>query len=286
MNTFEMQYLTILADIKDNGISKFDRTGTGTRSIWTAYMKMNLQHGFPMITTRFVPFRLAFEETMFFLRGLTDTKELEKRNIKIWTGNTTREFLDSAGLPHLPEGDMGKGYGFQWRNFMGDDGSQGVDQIKDLLDGLKNDPNGRRHIVSAWNPKQLKEMALPPCHCFWQCNVVNGKLNLMFYMRSSDFYHGIGFNIASYALITHLFAKLLGLEVGDLVYMAGDVHLYETQLEVVQEQLTRTPIDTLPTINFKKDFSTLEEMLSLEFEDVELVGYEHRGKLKKVPMAV
>ena len=285
-NGYEAQYLRILHDISTTGKKKADRTGVGTRSIWTSYMKIDLAQGFPLLTTRFIAFRLAFEETMFFLRGLTDTKLLEEKKVNIWKGNTTREFLDKRNLAHLAEGDMGKGYGFQWRNFMGEEDSQGVDQIEELIAGLRRDPDSRRHLVTAWNPKQLPDMALPPCHCLWQCFVEGKTINMLFFMRSSDFYHGAPTNVASYALILHLLAHLLGYEAGELVYMAGDVHLYETQMEVVTEQLGRTPDNPLPRIRFKKTFTTLEEMLSLNFEDVELVNYEHQGRLKKVEMAI
>lgn len=286
MNTFDYKYLEIVKEILEEGSVKGDRTGTGTRSIFGTFLKHDLNEGFPLLTVRHIPFRIAFEETMFFLRGLTNTKLLEEKNIFIWQGNTTREFLDKRGLTHLPEGEMGKGYGFQWRNFGGTEDSQGVDQLQDLVVSLRDNPNSRRHLISAWNPKQEPETTLMPCHILHQYYVANGKLSCAFYMRSSDFYHGKPFNMASYALITHLLAKLLGLGVGKLTYMAGDTHLYTTQLEVAAELLDRKPKENLPTFVIKKNYSTLDEMLALNFEDVEIVGYDHSGKQRKIAMAV
>lgn len=282
----ENQYLGIMHRILDEGHSKDDRTGVGCRSTWGTQMRFDLQEGFPLFTTRFIGFRIAFEETMFFLRGETDTKKLEEKKIGIWKGNTTREFLDNRGLQHLPEGDMGKGYGWQIRNFGGEDGKPGFDQLKHLIENIKSKPNDRRHYMNYWNPQQvLNEAALPPCHLSYNCQVEDDKLNACFYMRSSDWYHGCPYNVAGYSLLTHLIAKLTGYKPGTLVMMAADTHLYTSQFEVAKEQLTRTP-KPFPQFRFKKDFSTLEEALQLEFEDVEVVGYEHCGKLQKIDMAV
>lgn len=272
------QYKNIIQEILENGVDSDDRTGVGTRSIWGCTMRFDLTLGFPITTVRFAPIRAVFEETMFFLRGQTDTKILEDKGINIWKGNTTREFLDGRGLYYLPEGDMGKGYGWQTRFFNGTEDDPGVDQLKNLVEGLRNDPNSRRHLISMWNPSQLHEASLPPCHLIHQYKIVNGRLNSLFYMRSSDFVlASCGFNVPSYALINHMLAKLLGLEVGELVYMAGDVHIYNNHLERAKELLNREPLP-LPKLNIKKDIKTLDDMLSLEFEDIELVGYQHHGK--------
>lgn len=279
-------YIDLLKDILHNGIDKDDRTGVGSRSVFGKTLTYNLGDGFPMVTTRKVFFRIAFEETMMFLNGITDTTVLEDKNIKIWKDNTSREFLDSRGLHHLPEGSLGKGYSHQWRNFGGSlDQNDGVDQIRELLESLKNDPNGRRHLVSAWNPIQTDEMALPPCHLLQQYQVLDGKLNSLFFMRSSDAYLGLPTNIMSYAYLNMLFAKYLNLEPGNLVYMAGDVHLYMNQLDVAKMQIEREPRD-LPQLKINKEINTFEDVMSVEFSDIEITGYDPHPKLPKVKMAV
>lgn len=244
------------------------------------------------MTSRKLAFRIPFEEMMFFMRGDTDTKKLEAKNIHIWHGNTTREFLDKRGLKDLPEGDMGKGYSWQLRRWGGQDASggpenrvPGVDQLKNLVDGIKADPNGRRHLFSYWNPGQVDQAALPPCHLLYNCQILDGKLNGLFYMRSSDLYHGLWANIAGYAYLTHWLAKLTGYAPGTLVYSAADAHIYASQFDAVAEQVSREP-KQFPQFRFKKEFSTLEEGLALQYEDVEIVGYEHCGMIKKVEMAV
>lgn len=272
-------YNSLLKNILSLGTTKDDRTGTGSISLWSESLRYNLKDGFPILTTRKVALRIAFEETMFFLRGETDTKKLEEKKISIWKANTTREFLDGRGLHHLPEGDMGKGYGYQWRNF------NGVDQLYELIKTLKNDPNGRRHIITAWNPADLDEMALPPCHLFQQYQSINGTLNSQFLMRSCDAPFGLPYNLMSYSLINMMLSKLLGLDSGTLVFNGNDVHIYLNQVVMVNEQLTRTP-RPLPTLNINKDFTTLDEMLKLEFTDLELVGYDpYPGIQNKPPMA-
>lgn len=283
----------LLQDILDNGVDKPDRTGVGSRAVFGRLLRWDLAQGFPIITTRKVPLRMAFEETMFFLRGHTQTKLLEEKNINIWKGNTSREFLDNRGLPDLPEGDMGKGYGFQWRHWENvnpdhTDEMIETDQIKDLLEGIKKDPLGRRHVVTGWNPGQLHEMALPPCHMLQMHSVEgdftvgDGKLHTCFVMRSNDVPYGLPFNIMSYALINHIFAKHLGLQPGELVYMGWDVHIYQNQMNLVQEQLTREP-KTLPFINIKKDLPTLDDILELEWSDIELIGYDPHPDIADKP---
>jgi thymidylate synthase len=288
-------YLDLLQDIMDNGFDKDDRTGVGSRSVWGRCLHWDLQEGFPAITTRRVAFRIAFEETMFFLRGDRQTKKLEKKNIHIWKGNTTREFLDARGLEKFEEGDMGYGYGHQWRNFGGwdvDDAPEewhytGVDQVKEMLEDIKRDPLSRRHIVTAWNPQQINDMALPPCHILQHYQVTpDGKLNSAFFMRSNDAPFGLPYNIMGYAFLNMAFAKLLGYEPGTLAYMGTDVHIYSNQFDMVREQLTRE-IRPLPTLKIKKDLNTFEDLLALEFEDVELIGYDPHPDIKdKPPMAV
>lgn len=294
-------YLDLLKDIKENGIDKSDRTGIGSRAVFGRLLRWNLSEGFPILTTRKVPLRIAFEETMFFLRGETQTKLLEEKKINIWKGNTSREFLDKRGLNHLPVGDMGKGYGYQWRHWetytrsenqgyeSGDTRyeSSEVDQIKDLLEGMRKDPFGRRHVVTGWNPGQLHEMALPPCHMMHMYSITpDNKLHSTFVMRSNDVPYGLPFNIMSYALLNEIFSKHLGLTPGDLVYMGQDVHIYQNQMAMVDEILERTP-RALPKLVIKKDLPTFEDVLNLQWEDIELIGYDPYPDVKNKPeMAV
>lgn len=276
-------YIDLLKDVLENGIDKSDRTGVGSRSVFGRMLRWDLSAGFPIITTRKVPLRIAFEETMFFLRGDTDTKKLEEKNINIWKNNTTREFLDNRGLEHLPVGSLGTGYSHQWRNFGGTVGlNDGVDQIKDLLDGIRKDPLSRRHIVTGWNPQQVNGTPLPPCHIMNMYSVANGKLNSSFVMRSNDVPYGLPFNIMGYALLNHIFSKHLGLEPGELVYMGWDVHIYQNQIDMCNEQLCREP-KLLPTIKINKDLSTLQDIMDLQWEDIELIGYDPHPDFKNKP---
>jgi thymidylate synthase len=276
-------YLNLLKTVMDAGVDRNDRTGIGSRFINGAMLKWDLSKGFPLQTTRKVPLRFAFEETMFFLRGETNTKILEQKNINIWKGNTTREFLDNRGLHDLPEGSIGTGYSHAWRNFGGTLGnSDGVDQIKELLGGIKIDPNGRRHLVTAWNPQQNSGTPLPPCHIMHMYSVMNNKLNSSFVMRSNDLPFGLPFNIAGYALLNHIFAKHLGLEPGELTYMGWDAHIYMNQIEMSTEILTRTPKE-LPTLSINKDLITLEDIMSLQWEDITLSGYDPYPDVQNKP---
>lgn len=288
MIQFEYQYLNILRQILEKGVDRPDRTGVNSRSIWHASMQVNLAHGFPILTTRKVALRIAFEETWFFLRGETNTKKLEEKKINIWKGNTSREFLDSRGLHHLPEGDYGKAYGFQWRNFGGfpEFASPGIDQVVELIKGLQNDPYSRRHIISAWNPTQLGDMALPPCHLYQQYQILDGKLNSAFVMRSNDFLYGNPYNMMSYALLNHVFAKLLKLEPGVLGFTGMDVHLYQNQLDMAKEQLTRS-YTALPELVIRKQINSIDDILEMEYSDLELIDYNPLPDFKnKPPMAI
>jgi thymidylate synthase len=303
-------YLDLLQDVLDNGFEKTDRTGVGSVSVFGRTLRWDLSKGFPIITTRKVSLRIAFEETMFFLRGERDTKKLEEKKINIWKGNTTREFLDSRGLTWLEEGDMGYGYSHQWRNFGGVDGelhqstimtdfignpwppfvippTPGVDQIQKLVVGLKKDPYSRRHLVTAWNPAQVDLTPLPPCHILHQYQVTpTGKLNSCFIMRSNDVPYGLPYNIMGYAFINAALAKLLGYESGELVYFGGDVHIYNNQIPMAREQLKRKP-HPLPTLIIKRDLNTLDDLLDLQYNDLELQNYVADPDFKdKPPMAV
>lgn len=319
MNLFDTQYLDVMYRILETGTDRPDRTGIGSRAIWGAMVDVDLADGFPMVTTRKTAFRVAYEETWWMLRGETDTKKLEDKKIYIWQGNTTREFLDNRGLKYLPEGHMGKGYGFQWRNFGGnykqvydgtDRGSypifktdysefangknrnhtnedvKGIDQLVNLIEGMKKDPNGRRHIISGWNPQQLHEMALPPCHLYNQYQILDGKLNSSFVMRSHDWLYGGPFNFMGYALMNIAIAKLMGLEPGHLTYFGNDVHIYDNQIEMAKEQVKREPF-ALPTIKLNKELKTIDDLLNIQYEDWVLENYQAHPDFKNKPkMAV
>jgi len=288
-------YLELLQDVMDNGFDKESRTGIGTRSVWGRTLRWDLSKGFPIITTRKVALRIAFEETMFFLRGDRQTKDLEDKNVNIWTGNTTREFLDARGLDWLEEGDMGYGYGHQWRNFGGYDAKDspegwhynGVDQVIPMLEDIKKDPYSRRHLITAWNPQQLYGMALPPCHIIHHYQVTpDGKLNSAFLMRSNDVPFGLPYNIMGYALLNHLFAAYLGYEPGELVYLGTDVHIYENQFDMVKEQLQQTP-HSLPQLKLLKRLNTLDELFNMQYNSILLEDYVAEPDIKNKPkMAV
>lgn len=264
-------YIKLIKDILDNGSDRADRTGVGSRFISGATLKFDLADGFPMITSRKVSFRIAFEETMMFLRGQTDTTVLEGKNINIWTGNTTREFLDKVGLTNLPVGSLGTGYSHAWRNFGGTvDGNDGIDQVKGLLDGIEKDPNGRRHIITAWNPTQLSGTPLPPCHLMqmYTVDTEHNRLNSCCVLRSWDVIYGGPYNIMSYAFLNIIFAKLLGYDPGELTMFGWDAHIYMNQLDIAKEQVSRTVFD-LPKLTIKKDIKTLDDILSLEYSDID-----------------
>lgn len=278
-------YLDLMNKIMTEGIDKDSRAGM-TRSIFGAMMEWDLEKEFPIITTRKVSPRIAFEETWMFLRGETDTTTLEKKGINIWKGNTSREFLDDKGLYDLPVGSLGTGYSHQWRNFGGTKTEKGVDQIAELLDKLQKDPLSRRHIVTGWNPQQLDGAPLPPCHLYNQYAINEWRLDSSFMTRSQDFAFGNPFNVMGYAMLNIAIANFLGLKPGKLVYFGNDVHIYHNQFDMVKEQLSREP-RPLPQIRLNTSIHDMKALMNLKYEDWELIGYDPHPDIKnKPPMAI
>lgn len=261
-------YLELMQHIVDNGSDKNDRTGTGTRSIFGHQMRFDLSKGFPLVTTKKCHLRSIVHELLWFLKGDTNTKYLTEHGVKIWD-----EWADENG-------DLGPVYGKQWRSWPASDG-QFIDQISDLVTLLKNDPDSRRMIVCAWNVGELSEMALSPCHCLFQFYVADGKLSCQLYQRSCDVFLGLPFNIASYAMLTHMLAQQVGLDVGDFIWSGGDTHLYSNHKEQVELQLSRETRD-LPTLTIKRK---PDSIFDYEFEDFEITGYEPHPHIK-APVAI
>jgi len=271
----EHQYLELINQILLKGDYKSNRTGINTYSIFGAQMRWNLDT-FPLLTTKRVFWRGIVEELLWFIRGDTNSKHLEEKGIKIWSDNGSRKFLDSRGL-NYEEGDLGPIYGFQWRHYgatykgcNADYSNTGIDQLKQVIDKIKNNPNDRRIIMTAWNPEQVDEMALPPCHMFCQFYVSGNKLSCQLYQRSADVALGVPFNIASYALLTYMIAHVCGLEPYEFIHTLGDTHIDETHIDGLKEQLTRIP-KPFPTLRIKRQVSDIEDF---KFEDFELIGYD------------
>lgn len=290
MNLEEQQYQYLLQNIIDNGSTRDDRTGVGTKGVFGTRLKFSLENNrVPMLTTKKMFAKGIIEELLFFLRGDTNTKLLEAKGVNIWKGNTTREFLDKKDLTWLPAGHMGKGYGFQWRHFGGDldldnpykvgIGEEGTDQLAQVIKTLKTNPTDRRIIMSAWNPADLHHMALPPCHMMVQFYVDNGKLSSQFYMRSVDTFLGLPFNLLSYAILTRIVAQTVGMEAKELVFVGGDTHIYLNHLDQVKEQLSREPF-AFPTMTINKSLSTVEDIEALQLSDFLFEGYQSHPSIK------
>jgi thymidylate synthase len=267
------QYLDFLRHVRDHGTKKADRTGTGTLSVFGYQMRFDLQKGFPLLTTKKLNTRAIFHELLWFLKGDTHVQYLIDNNVTIWDEWATQEQCARFGRA---AGDMGPIYGHQWRNFgatKNADGSyksDGVDQISVLIDTIEKNPSSRRLIVSGWNPQEADHVALPPCHTLFQFYVADGKLSCQLYQRSADVFLGVPFNIASYALLTHMIAQVTGLVVGDFVHTFGDAHLYQNHLEQADLQLTRTP-KALPRLKLNPE---RKSVFDFTFEDISIEGYD------------
>lgn len=250
------QYLDLLYKIKEEGVIREDRTGTGTKSIFGYQMRFNMKDGFPLLTTKKLHLKSIIHELLWFLSGDTNIKYLQDNGVRIWN-----EWADENG-------DLGPVYGHQWRSWSDYKGGT-IDQIQQAVDLIKNNPNSRRILVSAWNPADIDNMALPPCHCLFQFYVADDKLSLQLYQRSADVFLGVPFNIASYALLLQMMAQVTGLECGDFVHTTGDTHLYLNHLKQVDTQLMRTP-RPLPKMKINPD---VKDIFSFKYEDFELIDY-------------
>ncbi|MBL6708828.1 MAG: thymidylate synthase [Pseudomonadales bacterium] len=262
------QYLDLMRHVRENGTFKADRTGTGTYSVFGHQMRFDLAAGFPLVTTKKMFLKGIIHELLWFLSGSTNISYLTDHNVHIWD-----EWADEHG-------ELGPVYGSQWRSWPGPDGST-MDQIETLVAGIRNNPDSRRHIVSAWNVAEVDNMALPPCHTLFQFYVADGKLSCQLYQRSADIFLGVPFNIASYALLTMMIAQVCDLALGDFVHTMGDAHLYTNHLDQTDLQLTRSPLP-LPQMHLNPE---VKDIFGFVYEDFELVGYECHGGIK-APIAV
>jgi thymidylate synthase len=257
------QYLDLLKKILDEGVEKQDRTNTGTKSLFGYQMRFDLSEGFPLVTTKKVHLRSIIYELLWFLKGDTNIKYLLDNKVSIWN-----EWADENG-------DLGPVYGYQWRSWSAGNGEH-IDQITNVIESIKNNPDSRRHIVSAWNPADLENMALPPCHALFQFYVANGRLSCQLYQRSGDVFLGVPFNIASYALLTLMVAQVTDLAPGDFVHTFGDVHIYSNHIEQVNIQLQRTP-RPLPVMEINKE---VKSVFDFKYEDFRLTGYDSYPAIK------
>ncbi|MDH6267854.1 thymidylate synthase [Rhizobium sp. SG_E_25_P2] len=262
------QYHDLLSHVLDNGVDRGDRTGTGTRGVFGHQMRFDLSEGFPLVTTKKLHLRSIIHELLWFLKGDTNIAYLQENGVTIWD-----EWADENG-------DLGPVYGSQWRSWPAPDGGQ-IDQIANVIESIKTNPNSRRHIVTAWNPAEVERMALPPCHCLFQFYVSEGRLSCQLYQRSADIFLGVPFNIAAYALLTMMVAQVTGLKPGDFVHTLGDTHLYSNHFEQAKLQLTRTP-KPLPVMKINP---AVKDIFGFRYEDFELVGYEAYESIK-APVAV
>ncbi|MCE5041740.1 thymidylate synthase [Mammaliicoccus sciuri] len=317
MNNFDKAYHDLCKRVLEEGENKDDRTGTGTISIFGHQMRFDLSEGFPLLTTKKVSFKLIATELLWFIKGDTNIRYLLQYKNNIWNEWAFKKWVESNDYdgPDMADfgrrslvddefneqykaqlaifkdkilndddfmikyGDLGNVYGKQWRDWKDQDGKR-FDQLKTLIENIKQNPNSRRHIISAWNPTEIDTMALPPCHTLFQFYVKDGKLSCQLYQRSADIFLGVPFNIASYSLLTHLIAKECGLEVGEFVHTFGDAHIYKNHIDAINEQLSRDSYDA-PKLNINTDKS----LFDIEYEDLEIDGYESHPSIK-APIAV
>ena len=256
------QYLKLLDHVLANGIEKKDRTGTGTKSVFGYQMRFDLEKGFPLITTKKTHLKSIIHELLWFIKGDTNVKYLQENKVKIWN-----EWADENG-------NLGKIYGYQWRSWTSQNSN--IDQLKQVIESLKTNPNSRRHIVSAWNVGDLDEMALPPCHILFQFYVADGKLSCQLYQRSADIFLGVPFNIASYALFTKMIAQVAGYKVGEFIHTLGDAHIYLNHIDQVKEQLSRKPYE-LPKMEINNQITDIN---NFEYQDFELTDYKSHPHIK------
>eukprot|EP00811_Abedinium_folium_P033131 NODE_6118_length_1703_cov_16.967005.p1 GENE.NODE_6118_length_1703_cov_16.967005~~NODE_6118_length_1703_cov_16.967005.p1 ORF type:complete len:381 (+),score=116.54 NODE_6118_length_1703_cov_16.967005:3-1145(+) len=280
----EYQYLGLIREIIETGVSMGDRTGVGAHSVFGRQSRYNLRETFPLLTTKRVFWRGVVEELLWLVRGDTNAKHLSEKGVKIWDGNSSREFLDARGLSHREEGDLGPVYGFQWRHFGAkyvdmhtDYAGQGVDQLAECIKKIKEDPNDRRIVLTAWNPADLELMALPPCHMFCQfyVDVTKGELSSLMYQRSCDVGLGVPFNIASYSLLTIMMAQVCGLKAGEFVHSMGNTHVYNNHIEPLRTQIARTP-RPFPVLKVNPEVTDIDGFKASDFE---LVGYSPLAKI-------
>lgn len=280
----EQAYLDLIQYVRDNGTKKNDRTGTGTRSHFGAQLRFDMSDGFPLLTTKKVHFKSIVYELLWFLKGDTHVQYLQDNGVRIWNEWATAE---QTAKFNRPAGELGPVYGHQWRNYGASkkaDGSynhDGVDQIQELIDTIKTNPDSRRLIVSGWNPAEANQVALPPCHTLFQFFVADGKLSCQLYQRSADLFLGVPFNIASYALLTHMVAQVCGLGVGEFVWTGGDCHIYDNHIDQVNEQLSRSQFE-LPTLWLNPD---VDDVFGFNFEDIKVENYQSHATIK-APVAV
>jgi thymidylate synthase len=262
------QYLDLMRHVRGNSFAKGDRTGTGTLSVFGYQMRYDLAQGFPLVTTKKLHLRSIIHELLWFIRGETNIQYLHDNKVRIWD-----EWADEAG-------DLGPVYGAQWRSWPARDGST-IDQLVDVIARIRKSPDSRRLMVTAWNPADVDKMALPPCHCLFQFYVADGKLSCQLYQRSADIFLGVPFNIASYALLTHMVAQVTGLKPGEFIHTLGDAHLYRNHLDQADEQLQREPLP-LPRLVMKRDVTSIDDF---RFEDFEIAGYQSHPHIA-APVAV
>ncbi|XP_057336102.1 thymidylate synthase [Microplitis mediator] len=285
----EYQYLNLIERIRKQGANKDDRTGVGTFSIFGTQLRFSLKNGtFPLLTTKSVFWKGVVEELLWFISGSTNAHKLSEKGVHIWDANSSREFLDTYGFQDREEGDLGPIYGFQWRHFgaeysnmHADYTGKGIDQLQNVIDTLRTNPNDRRMIMTAWNPIDIPKMALPPCHCLVQFYVSNGELSCHLYQRSADMGLGVPFNIASYSLLTYMIAHITNLKPGEFVHTMGDCHVYSNHIDALETQCKRKP-KPFPKLKITRDVREIDDFIASDFE---LIGYNPHPKVS-MKMAV